>query len=82
MAKDDIESLLYVLIYATSKKLPWVNVKTAKNKVEEIGKIKQKYPKKDLCKFLPRCYLSIFTYLETLTKDDPVDYARIIDYFK
>jgi serine/threonine protein kinase len=58
--KDDIESLMYVLIYATTHKLPWITGRTSKSKVEEIGRYKKRYPKNTLCKGLPKCYLSTF----------------------
>jgi hypothetical protein len=47
---DDLESLMYNLIYLAKKKLPWINIKLdTSKKLEGIMNIKSKITKSDLC---------------------------------
>lgn len=58
---DDIESLLYNLIYLAKKNLPWINIRTVgNNKLDAILTVKLKKTKAELCKDLPKCFINIF----------------------
>ncbi len=52
--KDDIESLIYVLIFLYKGKLPWQNLNvTDKDRTKAVGEMKLKYNLNELCKDLP-----------------------------
>lgn len=59
--KDDIESLLYVLIYLMKGSLPWENAKNDK----EGAKIKSNTKIKDLCDSLPDKWQSMLLHIRS-----------------
>ena len=64
--KDDLESLMYILIYFYKGKLPWQDVKS-KKKEEKHMKIKEE---------------KLRTTVETLCKDMPLEFERMLSYIK
>lgn len=80
---DDIESLLYNLVFMCRKDLPWINTKTVGgNKLDAILTVKLKKTKAELCKDLPKCFLQTFEYLHTLKPEEHINYAYLIGLFK
>jgi casein kinase I family protein HRR25 len=52
--KDDLESLIYVLIFFFKGKLPWQNLNVPdKERTKAVGDFKTKYSLNELCKDLP-----------------------------
>lgn len=79
--KDDLESLLYVLIYVGKRQLPWMNVH-GQNKMEQIRNLKQKTSKRELTKDLPNCFMRSLVYLQNLQRDAKPDHNYLIKLFK
>ena len=82
--RDDIESIIYVLIYLFNGKLPWQGIQ-ASNKKKKYTKILEKklnIPIDLLCKGLPVDFIILFEYLKTLKFSDKPDYSYIISLFK
>jgi casein kinase I family protein HRR25 len=82
--KDDLESLLYVLIYFYKGKLPWQDIK-AKDDKEKTLKIKEKKltcPSALLCEGMPREFEKLLCYVKNLGYDEDPDYNRIINCFQ
>lgn len=58
---DDLESLLYNLVFFCRKTLPWINMKAVNgDKLDAIMTVKMKKPKSELCRGLPNCFLMAF----------------------
>ncbi|CAD8135410.1 unnamed protein product [Paramecium octaurelia] len=76
--KDDLESLIYILL-----KLPWQNIKhiPSDQKIQKVGDIKQKQTT-DLFKNLPEELRKIYEYLRKLTYVTQPDYKSIIRLFQ
>lgn len=81
--RDDLESLLYVLIYFTKGRLPWQGIKasTKSEKYRKIGNLKLKTSSTKLLNNLPRCFMSFYTYCRSLEFGDTPDYDYLIKIF-
>lgn len=79
---DDIESLLYSLIFLYKKSLPWMKTSgDKKRRLYEIGQMKQNISKSVLCEGLPDCFIQTFMYLEEVISSSNIDYDRLIKWF-
>jgi hypothetical protein len=75
-AKDDVESLIYVLVFFYKGKLPWQNVGLAgKERTFKIGMIKQQ--SEGLFNDMPSEFKEIYEYLKSLKFGEQVDYSLI-----
>eukprot|EP00826_Nyctotherus_ovalis_P059155 TRINITY_DN81_c0_g1_i35.p1 TRINITY_DN81_c0_g1~~TRINITY_DN81_c0_g1_i35.p1 ORF type:complete len:312 (+),score=74.66 TRINITY_DN81_c0_g1_i35:320-1255(+) len=77
--RDDIEALLYVLIYFMKGSLPWQGYKEC-IKTEKYAKIvecKLTTPIESLCKDLPREIANLLYYARLLRYDEKPDYAFV-----
>ena len=66
--RDDLESMIYILIYFLKGKLPWQDVK-AKQKEERhklITEIKSKVTIESLCENTPKEFAELLTYVKNL----------------
>ena len=66
--RDDLESMIYILIYFLKGKLPWQDVK-AKNKEERYKLIQQKKTKvsiESLCENIPSEFAELLKYIKSL----------------
>jgi len=80
---DDIESLLYNLIFLCTKDLPWINTRTVgSNKLDVIMNMKLKRPRAELCKDLPKCFLQTFQHLQNLKPGELPHYEYLIELFR
>ncbi|CAD8137898.1 unnamed protein product [Paramecium pentaurelia] len=81
--KDDLESLIYILLYFYFGKLPWQNIKQipSDQKIQKVGEIKQKQTA-DLFKNLPEELKKIYDYLRKLTYATEPDYKSIVKLFQ
>lgn len=82
--RDDIESMIYVLIYLFNGELPWQGIpaKDNKEKYEKIKQKKIKTPVESLCEGLPKEIQEIVHYSRNLRFDDRPNYESIRKIFK
>ncbi|CAD8200475.1 unnamed protein product [Paramecium pentaurelia] len=81
-AKDDLESLGYVLIYLTTQRLPWMNIeKTDVQRLEKIGKLKENVIVDDLCCGCPNSIFKYMKYVKELKPNSKPKYALLRGLF-
>ena len=76
--RDDLESMLYILIYFLKGKLPWQDAK-AKKKEERhklIFEIKSKMNIESLCQGLPSEFVELLKYTKKMEFDENPDYNK------
>ena len=81
--RDDLESMIYILIYFLKGKLPWQDVK-AKQKEERhklITEIKSKVTIESLCESLPSEFAELLTYVKGLEFDEKPYYSKFYAFF-
>jgi serine/threonine protein kinase len=78
--RDDLESVIYSLLYFLRGSLPWqgLRAKTKRQKYEKIAELKQTISVEELCSNLPQQIKTIAVYVKSLTFDEQPDY----DYIK
>ena len=82
--RDDLESMLYILIYFLKGKLPWQDVK-AKNKEERykvIQQIKTKVSIESLCENIPSEFAELLTYVKSLEFNARPNYYKFYFCFQ
>ena len=82
--RDDLESLVYVLIYFLKGSLPWQNLK-ANNKKEKYEKITEKKlstPLNQLCGGLPKEIEEMLLYIRSIHFDHQPDYDLMSEKLK
>ncbi|CAF0979303.1 unnamed protein product, partial [Didymodactylos carnosus] len=78
--RDDLESILYILIYLARGELPWMgikNINTKKQKYEIISAKKMEITGADLCRDLPKEYRLFNDYVKALEFSEKPDYYYI-----
>ena len=81
--RDDLESMLYILIYFLKGKLPWQDVK-AKQREERHKLIFEKKSKTTvelLCQDLPTEFAELLKYVKSLQFDEKPLYCKFYAYF-
>ena len=81
--RDDLESMIYILIYFLKGKLPWQDVK-AKQKEERhklISEIKSKVTIESLCENLPSEFAELLTYVKNMEFDEKPIYSKFYAFF-
>ena len=81
--RDDLESMLYILIYFLKGKLPWQDIK-AKQKEERhkiIFQIKSKISIDSLCKDIPEEFANLLKYVKSLQFEEKPSYCKFYAYF-
>lgn len=73
--RDDLISIMYVLIYLVKGRLPW----KAAASPEVVAQIKKTISPEDLFFEMPSSYLEIFKYLCSMSYDEAPDYSYIIE---
>eukprot|EP01128_Nolandella_sp_AFSM9_P012631 TRINITY_DN9471_c0_g1_i1.p1 TRINITY_DN9471_c0_g1~~TRINITY_DN9471_c0_g1_i1.p1 ORF type:complete len:486 (-),score=57.32 TRINITY_DN9471_c0_g1_i1:13-1470(-) len=71
--RDDLWSILYVLIECIKGNLPWRRMKDK----DKIGKLKQDWNNPDLVSDLPAEFLTMMDHLQSLSFSDTPDYAYL-----
>lgn len=81
--RDDIESIMYVLIYLAKGKLPWQGIKCEDNKLgnlkNRICDSKMNTPIKELCKGLPDEFQGMVKYVRDLGFYKQPNYRYLYD---
>jgi casein kinase I family protein HRR25 len=77
--RDDLESLIYILIYLSKGELPWMGIKAndKRKKYELIAMKKLNITSNELFKNLPKQYLTIYNYIHSLKFNEKPDYIYI-----
>ena len=81
--RDDLESMIYILIYFLKGKLPWQDVK-AKQKEERhklITEIKSKVTIESLCENTPKEFAELLTYVKNLEFEETPLYTKFYAFF-
>ena len=81
---DDLESLGYMLLYFLRGSLPWQGL-TAKDHAQKDGLILEKkktISTKDLCRDLPKEFLTYFDHIRSLGFDERPVYAYLRKIFR
>ena len=81
--RDDLESMIYILIYFLKGKLPWQDIK-AKQKEERhkmISEIKSKVTIESLCENLPSEFAELLTYVKKLEFEEKPIYYKFYQFF-
>eukprot|EP00826_Nyctotherus_ovalis_P055755 TRINITY_DN7439_c0_g1_i10.p1 TRINITY_DN7439_c0_g1~~TRINITY_DN7439_c0_g1_i10.p1 ORF type:complete len:225 (+),score=50.62 TRINITY_DN7439_c0_g1_i10:371-1045(+) len=87
--RDDIESLLYVLVYFAKGTLPWQDIKAVEKKLKytRVMEVKMTVPPEVLCKGMPSKllvlpieeFVTLFYYIKSLRFEALPDYEHIRD---
>lgn len=78
--RDDLESLLYMLIYFAQGKLPWQKLDLLEEDDKELKRIadkKLKTPIEVLCNSLPQQFVMMLQYCKNLKFEDRPDYIML-----
>ena len=81
--RDDLESMIYILIYFLKGELPWQNVK-AKNKEERykiIFEKKSAVTVESLCEGIPQEFLELLKYIKNMDFEEKPFYFRFYSFF-
>lgn len=77
--KDDLESLMYILIHLLTSHLPWQDIQvTSGDNYYTIFKRKSTCTVEELCKNCPLEFMDIMKYIKELNNDETPNYQRII----
>ena len=81
---DDLESMIYILIYFLKGKLPWqdVKAKTKEERYKLIHQIKSKVTIDSLCKDIPFEFNDLLNYVKSLRFEEKPNYNRFFFYFQ
>jgi len=73
---DDLESLVYVIVYLVKGSLPWQGIKVQPGQIhqDEVMKVKQATTVKALCKGLPQPFAEFVEHIRCLGFRDKPDY--------
>ena len=77
--RDDLQSLMYILVYLSKGGLPWMGIKgnDKRKKYELIAMKKLNITSRELFGDLPKEYLIIYEYIHALKFDEKPDYIYI-----
>ena len=79
--RDDIISILYVIIYLLKGKLPWCSLKIQpgdkRTKAEIVYEVKKRTPITELCKGLPAIFERMLAYAYKIEFDEKPDYIYL-----
>lgn len=82
--KDDLESIIYILVYLFRSKLPWMGIqhKDKNKKYKLILEKKESVSDEDLCDQLPREFLVFLKHIRSLDYDERPHYTSLIKMFQ
>jgi serine/threonine protein kinase len=77
--RDDLESLVYVIVYLAKGSLPWqgITVQPGQSYEDEVLKLKQATTVKALCEGLPRPFVEFVEHIRSLEFQDKPDYKYL-----
>ncbi len=79
--RDDLESLLYTVVYLVKGSLPWQGIAVQPGQVhrDKVLRIKQVTTAKALCKGLPQPFIKFIQHIRSLGFKDELDYQHLRD---
>ena len=79
LRRDDLESLVYVIVYLAKERLPWQGIAVRPDQVheDEVMKLKQATTVKALCEGLPQPFLEFVEHIQCLGFRDKPDYKYL-----
>ncbi|CAD8086168.1 unnamed protein product [Paramecium primaurelia] len=82
--KDDIESLIYVLLYFMKGQLPWQNMQNVSDeeRTVKVGEMKMSIDLRELCKDVPIEFAFILEYLKQLQYLSEPNYDFVVQQFE
>jgi hypothetical protein len=82
--RDDLESMIYILIYFLKGRLPWqdVKAKTKEERYKLIHQIKAKSTIDSLCKDIPNEFTELLQYVKDLQFEERPCYNKFYSYFQ
>jgi len=82
--RDDLESLMYILVYLSKGQLPWMGLKIndKRKKYEMIAMKKLNISSEELFSDLPNEYLTIYKYIHSLKFHEKPDYVYIRSHIR
>ncbi|CAD8092181.1 unnamed protein product [Paramecium primaurelia] len=82
--KDDIESLIYVLLYFMKGQLPWQNMQNVSDeeRTVKVGEMKMNIDPRELCKDVPIEFAKILEYLKQLQYNSEPNYCFVYHQFE
>lgn len=77
--RDDLESVLYILIYFLKGSLPWqgINKKFRRDKYKEIMNRKKSIKPEELCADIPSEFKNLLAYIKSLKFEETPNYVYI-----
>ena len=77
--RDDLESLVYVIVYLVKGRLPWQGIAVHPGQVhhDEVLKLKQETTAETLCKGLPQPLIKFIRHIRSLGFKDKPDYLYL-----
>lgn len=77
--RDDLESIGYIMVYLLTKKLPWQKIKHKDRKERNrlIGEMKDSITPEQLCKGLPKQFVTYFQYIRSLEFEEKPLYSAL-----
>jgi serine/threonine protein kinase len=81
--KDDLESILYILVYMYKGKLPWQGIKhkDKKERYRLIGEKKQQIKPEELCEGMSKEFIVFLKYVRNLDFDEKPHYSALKKMF-
>lgn len=72
--RDDLEALIYTLIYLRTGTLPWSNL-SGRSRLDEILDLKSQIRSRELCAGLPNCFVSLCRQIRDLSFSERPQYS-------
>ena len=80
--RDDLESMMYILIYLMKHGLPWQRKYQSRNEKHDSIRIQKLLLRaEELCSELPHGFVKAFNYIRSLTYDETPNYAQLKNTF-
>lgn len=81
--KDDLQSILYTIVYIYKGSLPWQGIKNSNRskRLKIVLKKKQETPVSELCKGMPREFEVLGRYIDSIDFDEKPHYTSMIRMF-
>jgi len=74
--KDDLESLIYVLVFLYKGTLPWQYLKVSESEKKiKVGEMKRNMSSEEICKDMPEEFVKFLNYVKNLSFKQKPDYS-------